>query len=373
MSSRRVKAYCSIRTLTLYVLACEKMTSTEGVVVFNDEKEEQRGGDPFDIVSIPAINDDYEKYVDLYVEPLSHITQTGPLVFKWETLGGEKWDSSKTEAEIHYSIIKSSGEATNDTDNVSVINSLPITHFSNIELKMNDKIVTNSSSGNHAYHAYLMQKSSYGKNVKREIMKKTEGYFEEEGDNMNQFELQKDGNNNPINDVFRQKHDMFVTPANDVVSRTQLYLDLTQVPQYYPTDIDYVMTFTRNQEYLDSKKSKKPRIPKYKVGMLVRVKRLGDAFWRGYDGSFNEEVYVISGVETRLDVPMFKLKTIEENEELLGHYYAHELNRVRGDPVYTIEKILRRRGNRSLVKFFGIKKPSWVLTANIQNLNDNGN
>ena len=39
---------------------------------------------------------------------------------------------------------------------------------------------------------------------------------------------------------------------------------------------------TKNQEYLDSKKSKKPRIPKYKVGMRVRVKRLGDVFWRGY-------------------------------------------------------------------------------------------
>ena len=219
------------------------MTSTEGVVVFNDEKEEQRGGDPFDIFSIPAINDDYEKYVDLYVEPLSHITQTGPLVFKWETLGGEKWDSSKTEAEIHYSIIKSTGEVTKDADDVSVINSLPITHFSNIELKMNDKIVTNSSSGNHAYHAYLMQKSSYGKDVKREIMKKTEGYFEEEGDNMNQFELVAG-----TNDVFRQKHDLFVKPSNDVVTRTQCYLDLTQVPQYYPTDIDYVMTFTRNPE-----------------------------------------------------------------------------------------------------------------------------
>ena len=224
------------------------MTSTEGVVVFNDEKEEQRGGDPFDIFSIPAINDDYEKYVDLYVEPLSHITQTGPLVFKWETLGGEKWDSSKTEAEIHYSIVKSNGDPTTDADNLSVINSLPIANFSNIELKMNDKIVTNSSSGNHAYHAYLMQKSSYGKDVKREIMKKTEGYFEEEGDNMNQFALKKDGNNDPINDVFRQKHDLFVKPSNDVVTRTQCYLDLTQVPQYYPTDIDYVMTFTRNPE-----------------------------------------------------------------------------------------------------------------------------
>ena len=106
--------------------------------------------------------------------------------------------------------------------------------------------------------------------------------------------------------------------------------------------------------------------------MKVRVKRNGDGFWRGYDGSFNEEVYVITGVKTRLDVPMFKLKTLE-NEELLGHYYAHELSRVRGDPSYTIEKILRQKRNQSLVKFVGFKKPEWTPTANIEILNDNGN
>ena len=89
----------------------------------------------------------------------------------------------------------------------------------------------------------------------------------------------------------------------------------------------------KNQEYMDTKKSKRPRIPKYKVGMKVRVRRLGDVFWRGYDGSFNEEVYTITNVKTRLDVPMFKLHTLQ-GEELLGHYYSHELSRVRGDPVY---------------------------------------
>ena len=85
------------------------------------------------------------------------------------------------------------------------------------------------------------------------------------------------------------------------------------------------------------------------------------------DGSFNEEVYEISGVKTKLDVPMFKLKTLS-NEELLGHYYAHELSRVRGDPVYRIEEVLRNRGNQSLVKFVGFKKPEWVPNRNIENL-----
>ena len=112
---------------------------------------------------------------------------------------------------------------------------------------MNDKIVTNSSSGNHAYHAYIMQKNSYCRAVKREILKRTECYFEEDADNINQHAL-KVADTKPVNDVFRQKHDVFLKNEKDIVTRTQCYLDLMQVNHYYPTDIDYVMTLTRNPE-----------------------------------------------------------------------------------------------------------------------------
>ena len=64
---------------------------------------------------------------------------------------------------------------------------------------------------------------------------------------------------------------------------------------------------------------------------------------------------------------MFKLKTLDD-EELHGYYYAHELSRVRGDPVYRIEEVLRNRGNQCLVKFVGFKKPEWVHTRSIENL-----
>ena len=106
-------------------------------------------------------------------------------------------------------------------------------------------------------------------------MKRTEGYFEEEGDNMDQFEFKKDITKNPatiINDVFKKKHDMFVSPENDVVTRTQLYLDLTQVPQYYPTDIDYVMTFTRNPESF-CLMSKSANDGKYKI-VIKRIQKI---------------------------------------------------------------------------------------------------
>ena len=86
------------------------------------------------------------------------------------------------------------------------------------------------------------------------------------------------------------------------------------------------------------------------------------------DGSFNEEVYRIVGVNTRLDVPLFKLETLDGQTELLGYYYSHELSRVRGEIFYRIESILATRGARSLVKWIGFNQPTWIPTRDIQNL-----
>ena len=228
------------------------MTTKEGVVILDDEKEEERGGDPFDIFSVPTINTDYDKAYCEYIEPMSHITQTGPIVFKWQTEGGERWDSSTVEVETTFNIMKTSGSRATDTDDISFINSLPACYWDKIELKANDKILTNSSCGNHAYHAYLMQKSSYGKDVKKEILKRTEGYIEDDPDKVDQFELKTatvDGQTVNVKDPFRERHDFFLNqPTVNVITRSQLYLDLTQVLQYHPTDIDYSLTLTRNPE-----------------------------------------------------------------------------------------------------------------------------
>ena len=229
------------------------MTTKEGVVILDDEKQEERGGDPFDIFSVPTINTDYDKAYCEYIEPMSHLTQTGPIVFKWQTEGGERWDAAPTEIETTFNIMKTSGSRATVADDISFINSLPACYWDKIELKANDKIVTNSSCGNHAYHAYLMQKSSYGKDVKKEILKRTEGYFEDDPDKVDQFELKTttnlEGQSVTVNDVFKQRHDFFLNqPTANVVTRSQLYLDLTQVLQYHPTDIDYILTLTRNPE-----------------------------------------------------------------------------------------------------------------------------
>ena len=65
---------------------------------------------------------------------------------------------------------------------------------------------------------------------------------------------------------------------------------------------------------------------------------------------------------------MFKLETFE-GMPMEGYYYTHELSRVRGEPLYRIESILRRNRNKTLVKFVGYDKAEYIDSRNIQNLN----
>ena len=217
------------------------MTGKDGVQILNDEKQEQRLEDPFDIFSVPAINDDYAYYDDHFIEPSTNITQTGPIVFEFETSGGERFDSNYTELETHYQIWDKNGVKTTDVDSISVINSLPIAHFDKIEVKMNDKIVTNSSSGNHAFHAYFQQKFSYSKAVKDEILNKTEFYYEDDPRALDQTDVKKETVNmieKVKEDVFWKKSKMFVKEDHTVVCRSQLYMDIFNVHKYFPTDIE---------------------------------------------------------------------------------------------------------------------------------------
>ena len=80
--------------------------------------------------------------------------------------------------------------------------------------------------------------------MKKEILKRTEFYYEDDPNSLNQKKL----SNIATDDKFKDKHNVFVASAKPVIARSQAYLDIFNVHKYFPTDIDYVLTFTRNPE-----------------------------------------------------------------------------------------------------------------------------
>ena len=112
----------------------------EGVNVLNDEHS-QRIEDPFDIFGLPFINNDYESFSDQYVEPTQEPTDNGPIIFKFRTQGGERFDPNFAELEEEIEIENiTTKKKTTVNDDISVINSFPITKYDKVEVKINDKV-----------------------------------------------------------------------------------------------------------------------------------------------------------------------------------------------------------------------------------------
>ena len=73
----------------------------------------------------------------------------------------------------------------------------------------------------------------------------------------------------------------------------------------------------------------KRRRPKFKPGQTVRISKFKDHFDRGFTQQFQEEVFKIKSVSTKLPIPTYELQTLDGQETLIGNFYANELTKVK--------------------------------------------
>ena len=125
-----------------------------------------------------------------------------------------------------------------------------------------------------------------------------------------------------------------------------------------------VYAVRRNQEkhYAKVKRTK----PKFLVGQTVRISKLKGHFDRGFTPQFQEEIFKIKSISTRLPYPTYELETFDGDETIEGNFYANEITEVDAPEFFVIEKILRKRKDKKtgenlvLVKWKGYKNPSWI-------------
>ena len=99
--------------------------------------------------------------------------------------------------------------------------------------------------------------------------------------------------------------------------------------------------------------------PKFSVGDKVRISKKKTTFEKGYTPRWTEEVFAIDKVQYT-DPPTYKLKDLND-EEITGSFYEPELQKTT-QYQFRIEKVIRKRGNKYLVKWFGYPDSfnSWV-------------
>jgi hypothetical protein len=103
---------------------------------------------------------------------------------------------------------------------------------------------------------------------------------------------------------------------------------------------------------------------KFSIGDRVRITKMKKTFEKGYTPRWTEYVFTISQVQYT-DPPTYKI-TDFNCEEIQGTFYEQELQRTNQE-LFRIEKVIRKRGNKSLVKWIGYPESfnSWVDNKSI--------
>ena len=111
-----------------------------------------------------------------------------------------------------------------------------------------------------------------------------------------------------------------------------------------PKDVR-ISAFAYNKNALPRKK------PKFKVGDKVRISKYKHIFEKGYTPNWTTEIFTIDKLLPTVPYT-YKLKDYQ-NKPLDGCFYEQELLKAKITDVYLIEKIVRRKGNKVLVKWLG--------------------
>ena len=118
---------------------------------------------------------------------------------------------------------------------------------------------------------------------------------------------------------------------------------------------------------------KQTKRQKYKINDLVRISKLPNRFLRSYQPQNQDEVFKIVSIKKSLPKILYKLQSLS-NEEIIGYFYSEELVKVdKSNEIYLVDKILKSKGNRRLVRWkgYGKEHDSWVNARDIRQVKGN--
>ena len=97
-----------------------------------------------------------------------------------------------------------------------------------------------------------------------------------------------------------------------------------------------------NFKYINNK-------PKFSVGDRVRVSLLKNTFEKSYISNWSQEIFIIDDIKTS-NVHYYFLKDLK-GEKIDGMFYEQELLKTKQNDLFIIEKIIKKVGNKCLVKW----------------------
>ena len=88
---------------------------------------------------------------------------------------------------------------------------------------------------------------------------------------------------------------------------------------------------------------------KFSIGDRVRISLLKNTFEKSYTSNWSQEIFIIDDIKTS-NVHYYFLKDLQ-GEKIEGSFYQEELLKTKQNDLYIIEKIIKKVGNKYLVKW----------------------
>ena len=98
--------------------------------------------------------------------------------------------------------------------------------------------------------------------------------------------------------------------------------------------------------------ARKQTTPKFQLGDRVRISRAKVLFRKSYLHNWTTEIFEVSRVLNTVPTT-YRLKDTNEND-IQGIFYEVEMLKVKQPDIYLVEKILKRKGDKVLVRWLGL-------------------
>lgn len=118
---------------------------------------------------------------------------------------------------------------------------------------------------------------------------------------------------------------------------------------------------------LSSKSGVKKQRPKFSLGDRVRITKIKHALAKGYLPSWTNEQFIITRIRSDDKVPTYNLQDVYGND-VKGRFYEQEMKKTNFPDHYLVEKILRRKNGRVLIKWLGFDNSynTWENENNVE-------
>lgn len=119
------------------------------------------------------------------------------------------------------------------------------------------------------------------------------------------------------------------------------------------------------REVYAKKTLKNANIPKFKAGDHVRISKYKAQFAKGYCPSWSTEIFKVAEVKNTIPIT-YHLKDYK-GQMIAGGFYQEELQLAKHPDSYLVEKVIKRKGDRILVKWLGLDNShnSWENVKNV--------